>query len=202
MTIGNLAFLSNPLEQQSSAVPSEDDGALISRLSVAEGQAIAEAYDAHHAAVRAFARRLVGDASAAEDLVHEVFVALPRAMKRFEGQSSLRTFIVGIAVHHARHHVRAATRRRAALSRLEKEPQGTVQDPEKAARQKELSRVLTRALDRLPLDQRVAFVLCEVEERSSREAAQIAGVPEGTLRTRLFHAKRKLREELEREGFR
>jgi RNA polymerase sigma-70 factor (ECF subfamily) len=45
-------------------------------------------------------------------------------------------------------------------------------------------------------------VLCEVEERSSRDVAQIAGVPEGTVRTRLFHAKRKLRLELEREGFR
>jgi len=162
---------------------------------------VAEAYDSHHAAVRAFARRLLGDASAAEDLVHEVFVALPGAMKRFRGQSSLRTFLVAIAVHRARHHVRAASRRRAALSRLEREPHGTVVDPETTARRKELSQALMRALDKLPLDQRVAFVLCEVEERTSRDAAEIAQVPEGTLRTRLFHAKRKLREELAREGF-
>jgi RNA polymerase sigma-70 factor (ECF subfamily) len=44
--------------------------------------------------------------------------------------------------------------------------------------------------------------LCEIEERTSVDAARIVGVPEGTLRTRLFHAKRKLRGELEREGFR
>jgi RNA polymerase sigma-70 factor (ECF subfamily) len=180
----------------------EDDRELIARLAAAEGQAVAEAYDAHHDAVRAFARRLVGDESSAEDLVHEVFVALPGAMQRFRGQSSLRTFLVAIAVHHARHHVRAATRRRAALSRLEREPQATTQDPEQIARRHELSRALMRALDKLPLDQRVAFVLCEVEERTSPDAAQIAGVPEGTLRTRLFHAKRKLRDELAREGFR
>jgi RNA polymerase sigma-70 factor (ECF subfamily) len=74
-------------------------------------------------------------------------------------------------------------------------------DPETNARRKELSQALMRALDKLPLDQRVAFVLCEVEERTSRDAAEIARVPEGTLRTRLFHAKRKLREELAREGF-
>jgi RNA polymerase sigma-70 factor (ECF subfamily) len=179
----------------------EDDGALLTRLARAEAQAVAEAYDAHHSAVRAFARRLIGDASAAEDLVHEVFVALPRAMKKFRGQSSLRTFLVGIAVHRARHHVRAASRRRLALARLEREPHAAVLDPEQAARRRELSLALTRALDKLPLEQRVAFVLCEVEERSSRDAAEIASVPEGTLRTRLFHAKRKLREELARGGF-
>jgi RNA polymerase sigma-70 factor, ECF subfamily len=199
MTLSTVAFASTPREQHS--VVEDDEQELIQRLVAAQGQAVAEVYDAHHAAVRAFARRLVGDPSSAEDLVHEVFVALPGAIKRFRGQSSLRTFLVAIAVHRARHHVRAATRRRAALARLEREPHGTVPDPETTARQKELSQALMLALDALPLDQRVAFVLCEVEERSSRDAAEIAGCPEGTLRTRLFHAKRKLREELAQKGF-
>lgn len=43
-------------------------------------------------------------------------------------------------------------------------------------------------------DQRVAIVLCDVEDRTSAEAAQIVGVPEGTIRTRLFHGRSKLRE--------
>jgi RNA polymerase sigma-70 factor (ECF subfamily) len=46
----------------------------------------------------------------------------------------------------------------------------------------------------LPLDQRVAIVLSEIEERTSAEIATIVGAPEGTVRTRIFHAKRKLRE--------
>ena len=57
--------------------------------------------------MRAFARRLVGDPEAAEDLVHEVFVSLPRAIRRYREQSSLRTFLISIAVNHARHFVRA-----------------------------------------------------------------------------------------------
>lgn len=197
MTATELVFASAALEHQAAL----DDGELIARLADRNTQAVAEAYDQHHAAVRAFAKRLLGDASSAEDLVHEVFVALPSAMQRFRGQSSLRTFLIGIAVQHAKHHVRAATRRRAALARLEREPQGSVLDPETAARRRELSLALTRALDTLPLEQRIAFVLCEVEERTSPDAAEIVGVPEGTLRTRLFHAKRKLREQLAREGF-
>jgi RNA polymerase sigma-70 factor (ECF subfamily) len=69
-------------------------------------------------------------------------------------------------------------------------------------RRAQLAAALTRALDALPLEQRVAIVLCEVEERSSAEAALIVGVPEGTIRTRVFHGKRKLREALTQAGLR
>jgi RNA polymerase sigma-70 factor (ECF subfamily) len=178
----------------------EDPQGLVVRLAAADPAAIGEVYDQHQRAVRAFASRLVGDPHAAEDLVHEVFVSLPRAVRGYRFESSLRTFLISIAVNHARHHVRAAARRRAALGRLALEPEGNVADPEQLQRRKELASLLTRALDSLPLDQRVAFVLCEVEERSSREVAEITGVPEGTVRTRLHHAKKKLRSELSQEG--
>jgi RNA polymerase sigma-70 factor (ECF subfamily) len=176
--------------------------ALVERLRCAEPQAVGQAYDRHQVAVRSFARRLVGDPTAAEDLVHEVFVSLPRAIRGYRGEASLRTFLISIAVNHARHHVRAAARRRAAMDRLGREPTGHAADPEAEARRHELADALSRALDSLPLDQRIAFVLCEVEERSSHEAASLVGVPEGTIRTRLFHARRKLRDALEQEGVR
>ena len=175
---------------------------LVERLRRAERAAVGEAYDAHSGVVRGFARRLLGDDMAAEDLVHEVFVTLPRAIRRFEGRSSLRTFLISIAVNHARHHVRGAARRRAAMDRYSQEPVAQSSDPEKEMGRSQLAQGLLRALDKLSVDHRVAFVLCEVEDRSSREASEIVGVPEGTIRTRLFHAKRKLRESLEREGFR
>jgi RNA polymerase sigma-70 factor, ECF subfamily len=196
MSVGGLVVSpSAPLEDAA-----QDEQDLAARLVAADPAAVGEVYDRHHRAVRAFASRLVGDAAAAEDLVHEVFVSLPRAMRGYRFESSLRTFLISIAVNHARHHVRAATRRRAAMSRLAFEPEGSSVDPEQLQRRKELASLLTRALDQLPLDQRVAFVLCEVEERTSREVAEITGVPEGTVRTRLFHAKKKLREALSEGG--
>lgn len=175
---------------------------LAARLTFGDRTAIAEAYDAHHSAVRAFAKRLVGEVAAAEDLVHEVFVQLPQAIRGYRGEASLRTFLISVAVNHARHHVRAAARRRYAMERYEREPSRKSNDPEQEIGRRELSQVLTRCLDALPLDQRVAFVLCEVEERSSGEVGAIVGAPEGTVRTRLFHAKKKLREMLEKEGVR
>jgi RNA polymerase sigma-70 factor (ECF subfamily) len=175
---------------------------LVMRLRRGELRALGEAYDAHHLHVRAFARRLLGDEAAAEDLVQESFLALPRAVGRFRGEASLRTFIVSIAVNNTRHHLRGAMRRRAAQARLEAEPPTSSPNPEEHVRRAQLAAALTRALDALPLEQRVAVVLCEVEERTSAEAAQIVGVPEGTIRTRAFHGKRKLREALRAEGIR
>jgi RNA polymerase sigma-70 factor, ECF subfamily len=179
------------------------EGELVRLLKDGSARALGLVYDRHNGVVRGFARRLVGDHAAAEDLVHEVFVTLPGAIARFEGHSSIRSFLLAIAVNHARHHLRAAARRRKAMEKLSLE-QPTVSDanPERSVSAASLARALCRALDTLPLDQRVAFVLCEVEERTSREASEIVGAPEGTIRTRLHHAKLKLRKELEREGIR
>jgi RNA polymerase sigma-70 factor (ECF subfamily) len=177
---------------------SEDD--LVARLREGDRAAVEQAYVAHHAVLRGFARRLVGDAAAAEDLVHETFVALPRAIRRFRGDASLRSFLIGIAANHARRHVRAAMRLRRAADRLADAAELTVPaaDAAEVLDRKRLADVLSRALDQLPIDQRVAFVLCEAESRTSVEVAAILGVPEGTVRTRVFHARRKLRLALER----
>ncbi len=177
--------------------------ALVVRLQRADAEAITLVYRQHHVAVRAFAQRLVGDIEAAEDLVQDVFVALPSAIARFRGDCALRTFLVSIAVNHAKNHVRSAARRRAALSRMAREPEPASPDPQRDMERRQLGDRLMLALDELPLEQRVAVVLAEIEDRTSAEIATIVGAPEGTVRTRIFHAKRKLRELLqaqEQEG--
>jgi RNA polymerase sigma-70 factor (ECF subfamily) len=195
----------NPLElalpTAAATATARGDDELVTRLRRGERMAIGEAYAAHHAAVRAFARRLVGDEAAAEDIVHDVFVALPGAVARYRGESPLRGFLIGVAANRARHHVRAAMRRRRAMERLaehdeRREPGG---DPGKDAMRRRLADRLSAALDELPLDQRVTFVLCEVEQRSSMEVATILDVPDGTVRSRLFHARKRLRELLAAE---
>lgn len=176
---------------------------LVERLRRGETSAVAEAYDQHAGAVLAFARRLVGDDAAAEDLAHETFVTLRQAIRSFRGDSALRTFLLSIAINHARHHLRAARRRREAMDRYAREVgEGSGPSPEGDALRKDMARLLTLALDELPLDQRVAFVLSEIEERSAKEIAEIVGANEVTVRTRVFKAKAKLRDELARRGVR
>lgn len=180
------------------AAPGGDDD-LVARLRRGDRGAIGETYAAHHASVRAFARHLVGDDAAAEDIVHDAFVALPRAVERFRGEAPLRGFLIGVAANQARRHIRSAARRRRAMARLEQAPVASPRGPEEEAVRRRLADRLSAALDHLPVEQRVAFVLCEVEQRTSVEVAVILGVPEGTVRTRSFHARRRLRELLAAE---
>jgi RNA polymerase sigma-70 factor (ECF subfamily) len=200
--MATVTAISMPLIMPAAADPAlpgttEDD--LVARLREGERRAVEEVYVAHHTAIRGFARRLVGDSAAAEDVVHETFVALPKAIRRFRGEGSLRSFLIGVAANHSRRHVRSAMRRRRATERLaaHEELQDRTIDATHQLITKQMADRLWAALDELPLDQRIVFVLCEAEQRTSVEVSGIVGAPEGTVRTRLFHAKRKLRELLE-----
>ena len=176
------------------------DDLLLDHLRAGDRAAVEQAYIAHHAPVRGFARKLVGDETAAEDIVHETFLVLPKVIGRFRGDGSLRSFLLGIAVNCSRRHIRSAMRRRKAMDRLAVHVEHTASmaaDAGVELERKRLAQKLWSALDRLPHDQRTVFVLCEAEQRTSVEVAGIVGAPEGTVRTRLFHAKRKLRELLE-----
>jgi RNA polymerase sigma-70 factor (ECF subfamily) len=170
-----------------------DESSLVERLSRAELEAVATAYDRWHQRVRALAGRLLSDDAAAEDVVQEVFAALPRAVRRFRQEAPLETFLLAIAVKRARHHLRSVIRRRRLITSLAPEAMPGP-DPEHLAYRRQLANRLSASLDRLPSAQREAFVLCQVEELTSAEAAVLAGVPEPTIRTRVFHARRRLRE--------
>jgi RNA polymerase sigma-70 factor (ECF subfamily) len=185
-----------------------DDGpaALVDRLRRGDVAALAQAYDLYHRPLRAFTQRLLGDPCAAEDLVQETFVALFRTIGNFDGTCSLKTFLLSVAANLARHHLRAGARRRAAMTRFQEHsadvPSLAGPDPEDEIGQHRLARYLSSLIERLPIDQRIAFVLCEVEERTSAEAATIVGVSQATVRSRVWLAKRKLRQALSREGAR
>lgn len=166
----------------------------VARLRSGDMEALGDLYDLHHASVRAFAVRFLGDAVAAEDLLHDVFVALPAAITGYRGDAPLRSFLVAMAANQSKNHVRAAVRRRALVQRVGREPADPSVGADDAHEREELARLLQRALDQLSHEHRVAFVLCEIEERTSPAVASMLGIPEATVRTRLFHAKKRLRE--------
>lgn len=174
----------------------------LSRLRSGDLDAIAEVYDRHQEALCSFASRLLGERQAAEDLVHDVFVVLPEVVHRFEPGTSLRAFLLGVTANRARHYVRAAARRRRMTERFANEPTPRVADPEQHAHRKVLARKLANILDKLPHDQRVTFVLCDIDGNDSSEAAEILRIPQATVRTRLFYARQKVRAHLDREKMR
>ena len=170
---------------------------LAARVAAGDRDAFVALYRTHFAEVRAFAERVLGSRAAAEDVVHDVFLALPGALRSFRGECTLKSFVLSVAVRSARTHYRSAVRRRKHEERAHAETfEELTQGPDAGAERRELASLLSRALDTLPVDQRVAFVLCEVEERTSAEVAEILGENASTIRGRLFHAKKKLRVEL------
>jgi RNA polymerase sigma-70 factor (ECF subfamily) len=172
---------------------------LAAALRSGSANALAHAFDRWHQRVRVLARRLLAEDAAAEDVVQETFAALSRAAGRYRGDAALETFLLAIAIKRARHHARAALRRRRTLENYARLDIGGIRDPEHHTYRAQLAARMASALDRLPRAQREAFVLCAVEGLSSAEASVLVAAPEGTVRTRLLHARRRLRDLLSEE---
>lgn len=152
-------------------------------------RAFGQLVDAHQPAVRAFLRRLVGVTADADDLAQEAFARTWDVLDRFDATSSLRTFICGVAYQYWRRARRAEGRRvvredaYAALSDTETEPPART-----AARL-----ALRRAMDDLPLDVRAALALCLGQDFTHAEAAEVLGLPLGTVKSHVNRGRTRLK---------
>lgn len=142
----------------------------------------------------------------AEEAVQEGYLKAFAAIGRFEGGSSLATWLTRIVVNEAISRVRAARRRERAfqangLAILQAYRDRAVEAsslgaPEESVMRKELASLLQSAVEKLPDAFRLTFVLHEVEGLSTEEVAENLGIPVETVRTRLFRARRRLRADL------
>ncbi|BCJ51907.1 RNA polymerase sigma factor [Actinoplanes sp. NBRC 14428] len=128
------------------------------------------------------------DPGAADDLTQETYLRAFRALPAFEGRASVRTWLLGIARRTCADHLRAVVRRRRLDARLAAEARADrPQHPDPAHR-------LGAAdlLSRLGEERRTAFVLTQVLGLSYAEAADVEGVPVGTIRSRVARARDEL----------
>lgn len=158
-------------------------------------------FDAHWPWVHRLLRRLCGPGVDAEDAAQDVFVAVVRKLPGFEGRAALRTWIYRICLNVASEHRRRAWRRRRLAAALQLvagwgRRSGGAPDLTTSG---ELA-LVQQALDRLGVAKRQVFVLREIEQLSGAEVAAILGIPEATVRTRLFHARREFAAHLARAG--
>jgi RNA polymerase sigma-70 factor (ECF subfamily) len=174
-------------------VQSRTDDELLRSLAAGSVDSMAAFFDRNHERVRTLARRLLGDDAAAEDVVQEVFASFSRAARRYRGDCDLQCFLLGITVKKARSHLRSTIRRRHLLERYAREERPGPRDPEQDTYRKELARRLVWALDQISPAHREAFVLCEIQGLGAGQAASVLGIPEATVRTRLFHGRARLR---------
>lgn len=142
----------------------------------------------HYALVYRFCARRVG-VEAAPDAAQDTFLTAQRALSRYRGDSTLSTWLLGIAHNECR---RIARRRRLDPPTIDLEPPGQV-SPEGEIVDRHWLEV---ALNRLSPEHREVVLLHEVEGLSYEEAAAVLGVPAGTVKSRLHHAFQNLRRAL------
>jgi RNA polymerase sigma-70 factor (ECF subfamily) len=157
---------------------------------------VAEVYARHNRAVWALARRRVGDPVDADDIAAATFsllLTIPGPHRHAVRGPEVRAFVLGVCANLIRRFRRSGARRRAVLARYHAEPERAGDDVERTVTVRQQAARLARALGELSAEQRDALILSALEEHSAADIARHAGVPEATVRTRLFHARKKLR---------
>jgi len=185
----------------SPAEPAATDAALVERMAAGDRGALGALFDRHHQALFGFlARTSAASDAEVEDLVQTTFLEAFRAAPRFRAAASPRTWLFAIGGNLARMHRRATRRRLRAMQRLAELPAGAgVALDDRLADQRALVRI-EAALDDLPHDLRVAYVMCVLEDVPADEAARALGVPRGTIWRRIHHARQVLRAAAEPGG--
>ena len=143
------------------------------------------------------ALRMTGRPDLADDAVQETFIDVLRGIAKFRGDSRLTTWVFRIAV-------RASTRVKV---RASKRPQSLEVDltdgrptPAEASSQLDGARRILRAIEKLPPAQRAVLSLMALKDLSQSEIAEVLGLPDGTVYSRVHEARARLREILDREG--
>jgi RNA polymerase sigma-70 factor, ECF subfamily len=180
-------------------VSSTSDEALLGSIAKGDRNAMRLLFVRHNLRIYRFILRIVGNEVTAEDLVNEVFIEVWRSAHRFEARSQVTTWILGIA-------------RFKALSTLRQRPSEALDDdfvesiedsadnPEMAVQKADRSAVLQTCLKQLSNTHRQVIDLIYYHGQSIEEVARITGIPENTVKTRAFHARKRLAELIEARG--
>lgn len=165
-------------------------------------------FDRHYEPIARFFHNKVDDA-ASTDLIQATFLACTEAKDRFRGDATFRTFLFSIAHNLLRKHYRT---RRAALRRAPPDPKDEEGDldfgetsaahlapsPSSLLRAREQERLILEALRAIPIECQEVLELHYWERMDTAEMAEIIGVPQGTIKSRLQRGRRLLGETLER----
>jgi RNA polymerase sigma-70 factor (ECF subfamily) len=185
-------------ERPSPTAKDNSDEALVAKIAAGNRLAMQVLFARHHARIYRFVVRLLGSEALAEDVTSEVFLDVWRQAHRFEARSAVTTWLLAIA----RYKALAELRRRPeppsdAGSMDTRDP---ADNPEATFAIKHRGEILRNCLTRLSPRHREIIDLVYYHEKSVQEAATILGVPGNTVKTRMFHARKKLSELLEAQG--
>jgi RNA polymerase sigma-70 factor (ECF subfamily) len=181
------------------ATQATSDDILIARIAQGDRLAMQVLYGRHHVRIFRFGLRLVRNEQIAEDLISEVFLDVWCQAGKFEGRSAVSTWLLAIT----RFKALSALRKRKDAE-LDDETANAIEDtsddPEVTVQKKDTSVALRKCLTALSPDHREIVDLVYYHEKSVEEVAEIVGIPENTVKTRLFYARKKLADLLKAAG--
>lgn len=212
-----------PTQAANKAMPAKDEQALILRLRRGEESAFDELVVSHHGALIRMAMGYVGDRAVAEEVVQDTWIAVIEGLARFEGRSSLRSWIFGILIHKAKD--RGVREKRhttfSALGSHDDEPEASVdparfhrsgewagcwafppqpwdeQTPEKLLASQQAIAAMNQAIDELPPTLKTVLVLRDVEGMGSSEVCELLKITETNFYVRLHRARERVRQAVE-----
>ena len=175
------------------------DERLLERAASGDAAAFQILYERYRDAIFRFTYRLLGSVEAAEDVTHDCFLSLIKDPGRFDpARASLRTYLYAAARNQALKQFNYFSRA-AAIDELGEEPVDSNNDqPVQRVLDHEMAAQVESAISSLPPLQREALVLFEYEDLSLAEIAAIVGTDVGTVKSRLFRARERLRQRLAR----
>jgi RNA polymerase sigma-70 factor (ECF subfamily) len=181
------------------AAQATSDEMLLQGIAAGERASMHVLYARHNLRVYRFALRIVGDATAAEDLVSQVFLDVWRTAGQFEGRSQVSTWLLAIA----RFKALTALRNR----KYEDVDQDDVlsiadcsDDPEAMMSRSQACETLRKAVAKLSPAHREIIDLVYYHEKTVEEVGHIIGIPQATVKTRMFYARKHLAALLRQAG--
>ncbi|HEY7817465.1 MAG TPA: sigma-70 family RNA polymerase sigma factor [Vicinamibacteria bacterium] len=180
----------------------EADRNLVVRARAGDRDAFAEIVRTYQRRVYAVAVRMTRRHEVADDITQDTFVRAYRSLESFDLERPLQPWLLRIAMNLAINYLNGAARRErpladdgsaGALERPFRRDEPLDANPERALASEELALDLERAVERLPADQRTVFLLKVVEELRYEEIAELLGISEGTVMSRLSRARGRLK---------
>ena len=168
------------------------DSECMARLAAGDGNALCELYQRHRRALLRFSSAMCRSRQAAEDMVHDTFVALMREPVSFNpAQGTVFGYLCGVLRHRVSRHFRQQKRWVALDMDSDSSPVhiSDTQSPADEIARSEITAALRRAMLELPLQHREIIALCDLEELPYTTVAGILDCPVGTVRSRLHRAR-------------
>ena len=186
----------------------EEEYALVQRIQSGDSDAFAVLMDLYQKQVYHLALRTVGNPEDAADMTQEAFLRAYRAIGSFRGDSKLSVWLYRLTQNVCIDFLRSRGRRPAVSLTVENEADEVQEldvaddrfDPEEQYQRKALRDAVRRGLDSLPEEYRAILVLREINGLSYAEIGEQLQLEEGTVKSRLFRARKKLCEFLQRDG--